>query len=302
MEIWLWAAIGVMATIIVVLFVKIYTLQKSAKEIKNAFADRLMTETNTLIDISSNDKYMRELAASINIQLRKLREERHFFIEGNAELKNAVTNISHDLRTPLTAICGYLDLLEQEEKSTTIERYIEIIRNRADLLTELIEELFRYSVIISGERLVVREPIAINGILEESIAAFYTTLNKRGIVPNIKITQAKIVRSLDRSSLIRVFSNLLNNAIKYSDGDLDITLTDSGEVIFANTASRLNEVQVGKLFDRFYTVEAARKSTGLGLAIARTLIEQMHGTISAKYENGRLSICIFFPDISHTET
>lgn len=302
MEIWLWAAIGVMATIIVVLFVKIYTLQKSAKEIKNAFADRLMTETNTLIDISSNDKYMRELAASINIQLRKLREERHFFIEGNAELKNAVTNISHDLRTPLTAICGYLDLLEQEEKSTTIERYIEIIRNRADLLTELIEELFRYSVIISGERLAVREPIAINGILEESIAAFYTTLNKRGIVPNIKITQAKIVRSLDRSSLIRVFSNLLNNAIKYSDGDLDITLTDSGEVIFANTASRLNEVQVGKLFDRFYTVEAARKSTGLGLAIARTLIEQMNGTISAKYENGRLSICIFFPDISHTET
>ena len=302
MEIWLWAALGVRATIIVVLFVKIYTLQKSAKEIKNAFADRLMTETNTLIDISSNDKYMRELAASINIQLRKLREERHFFIEGNAELKNAVTNISHDLRTPLTAICGYLDLLEQEEKSTTIERYIEIIRNRADLLTELIEELFRYSVIISGERLVVREPIAINGILEESIAAFYTTLNKRGIVPNIKITQAKIVRSLDRSSLIRVFSNLLNNAIKYSDGDLDITLTDSGEVIFANTASRLNEVQVGKLFDRFYTVEAARKSTGLGLAIARTLIEQMNGTISAKYENGRLSICIFFPDISHTET
>lgn len=302
MEIWLWAAIGVMATIIVVLLVEIYTLQKSAKEIKNAFADRLMTETNTLIDISSNDKYMRELAASINIQLRKLREERHFFIEGNAELKNAVTNISHDLRTPLTAICGYLDLLEQEEKSTTIERYLEIIRNRADLLTELIEELFRYSVIISGERLVVREPIAINGILEESIAAFYTTLNKRGIVPNIKITQAKIVRSLDRSSLIRVFSNLLNNAIKYSDGDLDITLTDSGEVIFANTASRLNEVQVGKLFDRFYTVEAARKSTGLGLAIARTLIEQMNGTISAKYENGRLSICIFFPDISHTET
>ncbi len=302
MEIWLWAAIGVMATIIVVLLVKIYTLQKSAKEIKNAFADRLMTETNTLIDISSNDKYMRELAASINIQLRKLREERHFFIEGNAELKNAVTNISHDLRTPLTAICGYLDLLEQEEKSTTIERYLEIIRNRADLLTELIEELFRYSVIISGERLVVREPIAINGILEESIAAFYTTLNKRGIVPNIKITQAKIVRSLDRSSLIRVFSNLLNNAIKYSDGDLDITLTDSGEVIFAKQLPGLNEVQVGKLFDRFYTVEAARKSTGLGLAIARTLIEQMNGTISAKYENGRLSICIFFPDISHTET
>ncbi len=96
--------------------------------------------------------------------------------------------------------------------------------------------------------------------------------------------------------MTRVFSNLLNNAIKYSDGDLDITLYETGEIIFTNTASGLNEVQVGKLFDRFYTVEAARKSTGLGLAIARTLIEQMNGTISAVYENNRLSIRIFFPD------
>lgn len=96
--------------------------------------------------------------------------------------------------------------------------------------------------------------------------------------------------------MTRVFSNLLNNAIKYSDGDLDIALYETGEIIFTNTASGLNEVQVGKLFDRFYTVEAARKSTGLGLAIARTLIEQMNGTISAVYENNRLSIRIFFPD------
>ena len=90
-----------------------------------------------------------------------------------------------------------------------------------------------------------------------------------------------------------MFSNLLNNAMKYSDGDLDITLSEEGEIIFTNTASGLNEVQIGKLFDRFYTVEAARKSTGLGLGIARTLIEQMNGTISASYKNNRLSICIF---------
>ena len=94
-----------------------------------------------------------------------------------------------------------------------------------------------------------------------------------------------------------MFSNLLNNAVKYSDGDLDIILTKSGEIIFTNTASGLNEVQAGKLFDRFYTVEAARKSTGLGLAIARTLMEQMNGTISANYEKNRLSLCILLPDV-----
>lgn len=293
MELWLWTIIIILAMIIMALLVKIRILQKAAEEIENAFADRLITDTNTLIDISSRDKYMRNLANAINVQLRKLRTERHRFQQGDTELKNAVTNISHDLRTPLTAICGYLDLLEQEETSEAVERYIEVIRNRAEILTQLTEELFRYSVILSSETNMVREPIAINGVLEESIAAFYTALNERNITPNIQIPENKVIRNLDRSALSRVFSNLLNNAMKYSDGDLDITLSEEGEIIFTNTASGLNEVQIGKLFDRFYTVEAARKSTGLGLGIARTLIEQMNGTISASYKNNRLSICIF---------
>ncbi len=296
MEIWLWALGGIMAVMILALFVKIHLLQKAAKEIETAFADRLITDTNTLIDISSGDKYMRSLANAINIQLRKLRAERHRFRQGDTELKNAVTNISHDLRTPLTAICGYLDLLEQEDKSETVKRYLDIIRNRTEMLAQLTEELFRYSVTVSSEGNAVKEPVAIGSILEESIAAFYTALKERGIVPNIQMPGDKVIRTLDSSALARVLSNLLNNAIKYSDGDLDITLSEAGEITFTNTASGLNEVQIGKLFDRFYTVEAARRTTGLGLAIARTLIEQMNGTISTKYENSRLSICIVFPE------
>ncbi len=300
MEIWLWALTGIMAVVIASLLIKIRILQKAAKEIENAFADRLITETNTLVDLSSGDKYMRGLANSINAQLRKLRAERRRFRQGDIELKNAVTNISHDLRTPLAAICGYLDLLEQEENPEKIREYLEVVRNRAEILTQLTEELFRYSVIISSEGDGAREPVVINGVLEESIAAFYAGLNDRGITPDIQMPEKKIIRTLDRSALARVFSNLLNNAVKYSDGDLDITLSDTGEIIFANTASGLDEIQVGKLFDRFYTVEAARKSTGLGLAIARTLVEQMGGIISANYENDRLSIRIFFPD-AHPE-
>ena len=297
MEDWLWVVIGILVFIMGILVVKIYLLQKAAREIKEAFADRLITDTNTLIDISSHDRYMRELANTINIQLRKLRSERHRFQQGDMELKNAVSNISHDLRTPLTAICGYLDLLEQEEKSITVERYIEVIRNRTEILKQLTEELFRYSVILTTEDDMIREAVEINRVLEESIAAFYVALNERRIIPNIEMPENKVICYLDSSALARVFSNLLNNTIKYSDGDLDIILSETGEIIFANTASGLNEVQVGKLFDRFYTVEAARKSTGLGLAIAKTLVEQMNGTISAKYENYRLSICILFSDI-----
>lgn len=291
-----WVLVGVLIIIIVVLLIKIAFMRKAVKEIEDAFADRLMTDTNTLIDISSRDKYVCHLANSINEQLRKLRKERHKFQQGDLELKNAVTNISHDLRTPLTAICGYLDLLEQEEKSESVCRYVTIIKERTEILTELTEELFQYSVIISTQNVGPKERIAVNSILEESIAGFYTVLHERNIIPNIQLPEKQVVRRLDRASLSRVFSNLLSNAIKYSDGDLEIVLSDDGKITFTNTASALNEIQVGKLFDRFYTVDTARKSTGLGLAISKTLVEQMDGRISAKYIDSKLSICIFFPE------
>ena len=297
MEIWLWVSIGILIAIIIALLVKIHILQKSVKEIEIAFADRLVTDTNILIDISSSDKNVRRLANTINGQLRKLRTERRRFQQGDLELKNAVTNISHDLRTPLTALSGYLELLEQEEKSESINRYIEIIKDRVDILTQLSEELFKYSVIISTKDNITKEQVIINTVLEESIAAFYTVLTERNIVPDIQISEIKVVRMLDRSALSRVFSNLISNVIKYSDGDLKIVLSENGEIAFSNMASGLDEIQVGRLFDRFYTVEAARKSTGLGLTISKTLVEQMKGTISAIYENNRLSIHIFFPDI-----
>lgn len=289
-------SIGILIVIIIALLVKMHILQKSVKEIEIAFADRLITDTNILIDISSGDKNVRRLANTINGQIRKLRTERRRFQQGDLELKNAVTNISHDLRTPLTAICGYLELLEQEEKSEAVNRYIGIIKERVDILTQLSEELFRYSVIISTKDDTIREQVIINTVLEESIAAFYTVLTERSIVPVIQIPEIKVIRMLDRSALSRVFSNLISNVIKYSDGDLKIVLSENGEVIFSNMASGLDEIQVGRLFDRFYTVEAARKSTGLGLAISKTLVEQMNGAISATYENGRLSIHVFFPE------
>ena len=285
--------IGILLLIIFALSSKVYFLRRSAQEIAEAFRDRLTADTNTLIDISTRDPYMRKLAADINVQLRLLRQQRHKYLNGDRELKEAVTNISHDLRTPLTAICGYLDLLEREEKGENTARYLSLIGNRVDAMKQLTEELFRYSVILSTEEMTL-ETVHINGVLEESIAAFYGALTTRGIQPEIRITESRIERQLNREALGRVFSNILNNALKYSDGDLSITLRDDGEIIFSNTASALDEVQVGKLFDRFFTVETARNSNGLGLAISKTLVEQMGGTIQAKLQDSRLYICICF--------
>ena len=292
MDILLWAVIGIMAVIIIALLLKIVYLKKAAKEIETAFADRLITDTNTLIDISSSDKHMRSLANAINVQLRKLRKAHHRFVQGDMELKNAVTNISHDLRTPLTAVFGYLDLLQKQEKSEEVERYLNIIGERCENLKSLTEELFKYSVIVTTDEEFETEELIVNHILEESVAGYYATLVEHNINPVIDLPDERVVCLANRSALNRIFSNLLNNAVKYSNGDLCISLDKNGEIVFSNTALGLDEVQVGKLFDRFYTVETARKSTGLGLAISRTLAEQMGGNISASYTDNQLVITL----------
>ncbi|MGN0663893.1 MAG: sensor histidine kinase [Negativibacillus sp.] len=290
----LWAVILILFVIVLILLFKIHLLRKAASEIEEAFADRLAGDTNTLIDISSRDPCMRKLAASINEQLRLLRQQRQQYLGGDRELKEAVTNMSHDLRTPLTAICGYLDLLEREEKSENVSRYLSHIKNRTQALRQLTEELFRYSVILGEEELTLEE-LAVNAVLEESIAGFYGALTEKGIIPEIHMTQTPVFRRLNRKALSRVFSNILSNALKYSDGDLRITLLDSGEILFANHAANVDQVQVGRLFDRFFSVESAGNSTGLGLAIAKTLVERMGGSIFAQISNGLLSIHILFP-------
>lgn len=116
MESWLPVICGILTIIICALSVKIYLMKKSVKEIGEKLSEKLRIETNTLIDISSRDSDLRRLADTLNVELRKLRKERRCFKQGDKELKDAVTNISHDLRTPLTAVFGYLELLKKKKK------------------------------------------------------------------------------------------------------------------------------------------------------------------------------------------
>ena len=276
----------------ILLVCKILIMRRSAKEITEEIQDRLTTDTNTPITITSHDRRMRELAIQINRQLKDLRKEYLQYHQGNTELKNAITNISHDIRTPLTAIAGNLYMIGKTDDLSEIREYIAVIEERTETMKQLTEELFRYSIIISDESKPQTEDIFVNQVLAESISSFYPVLTEKGITPQIHLTDTRIVRNANRSELARVFSNLLNNAVKYSDGDLEITLSDTGEITFSNTAKELSTVEVEQLFDRFYTVETAHHSTGLGLSIARTLVERMGGTITADYDDGRLTIII----------
>jgi len=288
-----WILCGVLAVIVVIFAIKIRLMQKSMDEIYACVSEYLSADTNQLIYVSSSDKHVRHLAIEISKQLTELRRQRRQYINGDQELKEAVTNISHDLRTPLTAICGYLELLEAEEITDNTRRYVEQIANRTEALKALTEELFRYSVISSVSDLNY-EKANVGRMLEDTLISFYGAFEQKNITPQISLPDSVIVRSLDKSALSRIFGNIISNAVKYSDGDFSVTMTDTGEITFSNTASELSSVDVGKLFDRFYTVDSARKSTGLGLSIAKLLTERMGGCISADYNGTTLSIMLYF--------
>lgn len=287
--------IALLLAIILALLLKLVVLRRAAWEIQTAFRERLEQDTNTLITLSCRDKRMRALAADINVQLRVLREQRRRYQNGDRELKEAVTNIAHDLRTPLTSLCGYAELLEREPLNENAARYLALIRSRADALKALTQELFRYSIITSAPEALPLEPVDLRVAVEEGLLAFYAAFTQRGIAPDVSLPDTAVIRPLNREAIARVIGNLLSNALKYSDGDLSVMLTPEGELVFENAASSLSNVQVGRLFDRFFTVETARHTTGLGLSIARTLVERMHGTITAAYQDGRLIIRVHFP-------
>ncbi|MDE7405060.1 MAG: HAMP domain-containing histidine kinase, partial [Lachnospiraceae bacterium] len=169
-----------------------------------------------------------------------------------------------------------------------------IIHSRMDALKQLTEELFCYFAVSSSISETTYETVILNSALEEILSAYYASLKNSQITPKVSLPEKKITRLLNKNALSRIFANIISNAVKYSDGDLEITLSENGEISFSNHASKLNELQVMRLFDRFYTVETASKSTGLGLSIAKELTEQMNGTIRAEYHNHVLCISLYF--------
>ena len=170
--------------------------------------------------------------------------------------------------------------------------YLKAIENRTKTMKQLTEELFQYTLTVSDTEEMRIETVNLNGILESCISSYYSVLKQNNITPQITIPDKRVLEKGNENALSRILGNIISNAVKYSDGDLEIVLTENGEFLFSNHATGLTEIQVERLFDRFYTVNHARKSTGLGLSISKALIEKMGGTISASYKDSILMISV----------
>lgn len=293
MEMWMYIiSIMILSIIIFLIAIKLYLMKKSLKEIRITLNKTIQTNTNQLLTISSSDRDIKKLTNDLNKELQDLRKEKLQYQNGNQELKKIITNISHDMRTPLTAIRGYIDLMKENKEKQN--EYIKIIEKKTEELTLLTDQLFDFSKTMDIGVKIEKEKCCINEILEETLANMYSFFKEKQIEPKLEICEQKIYRNLDRHSIIRIFENILSNVCKYSDGDFRVTLNEKGIITFSNKATSLDVTTVQKIFDRYFTVENAKKSTGLGLSISKQLVELNGGEISAKYVNNHLSIQIEF--------
>ena len=220
--------------VIILLLIKIIAMKKSVRDLRADFVARGKLDTNSLIGIDSRDKDLRELTDDINKTLTELREAFHRYNLGDNELKTAITNVAHDIRTPLTAIMGYLELMKKQEMTPETEKYLAIIEERCQHMKKLTEELFEYSVVSTSETKEELTEVSLNRVLEDTLMNYYAALVEKGIEPEIDICDERVVRKLYPSYVERIFSNLISNALKYSDGDLRVSLRAEGTVVFAN--------------------------------------------------------------------
>ena len=285
---WLYVILGILLLICIISILKIYSIKKSIKEIQKSIENILNTDTNNLILIS--DASVKKLAIFLNKELKEMRKQKLQYEYGNQELKRNITNVSHDLRTPLTAIKGYIELLKEESLTQNGRKYISVINRKTEELTELTEQLFDFAKILDTDMVLTKEKCYLNELLEEVLASYYPIFKEKDIVPEVLICKEKVEKELNKASMIRVFENIFSNVVKYSNGNFKVELKNNGEIIFSNKATSLDATTVQKIFDRYFSVENAKESTGIGLSIAKQLVELNGGSISADYVKNVLVI------------
>lgn len=286
-----------LSIILILALLKIRILRRGYDELTENIKDQVSGKTGVPVTLSTSDPKARRCAEVLNRELKVLNEERVRFDGGNQTVKDAVTGISHDLRTPLTAIKSYLEMIEEEPDEELRKEYLARIKNRTDALSDLTEELFKYTTSSDQANRIsedTTEEQDIRRILEECLISFYAAFGKKGIEPDITMPETPVIARCRRRDANRIFENIISNALKYSEGNVTVTMTDDATVTFENPAPSLTPLMVSKLFDRYYTVNDAKGSTGLGFSIARELTEQNGGTIEAVMEDEKLRIILNF--------
>lgn len=290
--------ICILIAIIIVLIAIIIGYKREFRRIRKEINNNLNDYIN--IKTKSVDKDLEALVAEVNLifdSKQKVVAEKK---KTEEELRASIANMSHDLRTPLTSIMGYLQMIRLENISENDKNeYMDIVEKRTKSLQQLISSFYDLSRIEGNEYNFQYKKVNLNNILCENIAIFYNDFINNNIEPIIEIDEDIKEIISDEGAITRIFSNLIGNMIKHGENFVKITLKQEEDVIiteFINKATELTEENVDKLFERFYTVDKSRsdRNTGLGLYITKVLVEKLGYNITAIIDNENLVIKIIW--------
>ncbi|WP_211655498.1 sensor histidine kinase [Planococcus alpniumensis] len=288
------------ATIASIYFLSALLLnQRQIKEVRKKLIYLEQRDTQKEITLGTSNKEMIAFIESLNTLLGKYRNTGHKIESKNNAFRETITSLSHDLRTPLTTANGYIQLLSEEDLSGEQLEHVLIIEERITAVKKLLDQLFEFARVEADELELNNEPIDLNNVLRDTLATYYIDFEKKGFVPTISIPNEPFIIFGDKEAIKRVFSNVVYNALLYGEGNYVIHSTQGNRrytISFSNHSSTVLEEDITHIFDRFYTTDKSRskKTTGLGLAIAKRLIEKTGGDITASLENKNFSITIVF--------
>jgi signal transduction histidine kinase len=277
-------------------FTRFILLKKEIKKMGEQLQNYNKQSTNKKIDMTLLEKNIENLGVEINNLIDLHVKEKRKRIRFENELKQTIANMSHDLRTPLTSILGYIQMAEADEvPETERKEYISIAKKRAKRLETLLSDFFELSVIESNDYQLKCEKINIKDLAIDILMSFYDRFSKKDMEPTIHMPENNLYVYSDESAITRVIENLISNSLKHSDGNIMISLEEKdsrARLIVKNEAHSLTEKEVDHIFDRFYMADKSRsgKNTGLGLSIVKTLMDKMNGTITGRLHDGQLSI------------
>lgn len=255
-------------------------------------AKQLREQRESYLTVEFVDKDLETLVAELNGLIDSVKEIRAEAGRGEESLRASISMISHDMRTPLTSVIGYLQLAEKNCKEEQSLEEIRIALEKAKYCSRLVNDLFEVSVIDLETDEPVLENVNLCQVVCEEILAAHPQFEKRGIVPVFGQADEDILVWADCRHLTRVVQNLISNAIKYSVGKVDFSVIQGKRVALTVANDLCQEVDTGKIFDRFYREDVSRSGggSGLGLYICRRLVENMGGEIWAEREEGKLAV------------
>lgn len=273
--------------------------RRQIKNVKSQISFLNQHETNMLITSDQKSGCVAELTDELNTLIEQTAALRKEIADNESHLKDTIINLSHDIRTPLTSMDGYFQLLLKSDDPVERQQYATVISDRLSSLKEMLDELFTYAKLTNKAYEVELSPCAVNEILLSVLFSFYKDIKQRGIEPLVNVPEQDIFIQGNEPALRRIFQNILKNCIEHGNNQLSVRLintADTVQIYFENDYQTQEPIVANKVFDRFYKADGARSktSTGLGLSIAKELVERLNGSITGNVKNDIFTITITF--------